>query len=152
MGQNTDKTKSKPPPCFWQLDNDLIAVNIVNHFDTVQCSVWADMCTILLLHVSHHSSVLLFWRCPRGQSLSRFRLRWLSMSSARLIEPPLLNWSLATFDDNFLSDHFYASLSFSRTKTTTLKQWLSHGMLWSYTALQLSNKSNLERHTWSTFG
>ena len=29
------------------------------------------------------------------------------------------NWSLAAFDDNFLSDHFYASLSFSRTKKTT---------------------------------
>ena len=83
----------KAAPLVLTMGNDLIAVNIVNHFEAVQCSaVWADTCIILLLHVSHHSSVLLFWRCPHGQSLSWFRLRWLSMSSARPkqpMQPPL---------------------------------------------------------------
>ena len=88
----------KAAPLVLTMGNDLIAVNIVNHFEAVQCSaVWADTCIILLLHVSHHSSVLLFWRCPHGQSLSWVRLRWLSMSSARLIEPPLTGvWQLLT--------------------------------------------------------
>ena len=76
----TKRNQSRPPAFDnWITISLLWTSSIILTQCSVHCSVWADTC---IIHVSHHSSVLLFWRCPHGQSLSWFRLRWLS-SAAR---------------------------------------------------------------------